>query len=328
MTTEVKPHKFIAWTLLGFFAGVIFILTPLFLSFNSRPEAGRWVYECLQKKNAAVQQIQPKLIILSGSNSLFGFSAERLTKKYGVPAVNAAIYAGLGMNYILYYGKKYIAPGRIFVLPLEYELYSNPGSSASEAYLYQILGFDPAYFASMSLVDKTKFLIEIPWTDRLRILKNLFRPKPRNDIEGYQSRTLNAWGDETNNMPDNRNPIAVTKVTMSQVKLRFSLDEDAWDAIAKFVLDVRLGGGDVVLTYPNIFSNYLDTEINSEFFADLARRANEINVKFVGSPDAARFDESLLFDTYYHQNTVGQAKSTDRLYEDLLATGIIRQIPR
>lgn len=328
MNTEITLHKFVAWTLLGFFVGAILLSTSLLLSFNSRPEAGRWVYECLQKKNAAVQQIHPKLIILSGSNSLFGFSAERLTKNYGVPTVNAAIHAGLGPNYILDYGKKYIAPGRIFVIPLEYQLYGNPSSPTNAAYLYQVVGFDPAYFASMSPVEKVKFAIEIPWIYRGRLLKARFSPSPRNDINGYQSRTLNAWGDETANTLDNRNEIAVTNITMSRVKDRFFVGEEAWDAIAKFVLDVRLGGGDVVLTYPNIYSSYLDTKINSEFFADLARRAKEINVMLVGNPDAARYDEPLLFDTEYHQNTVGQTKATDRLYEDLRAAGIFGRISR
>jgi len=327
MKTEINPHRFIVWTLLGFSQVPLDIcITDALLQLSAR--SGEMGIRVSAKKNAAVQQIQPKLIILSGSNSLFGFSAERLTKSHGVPTVNAAIHAGLGPNYILDYGKKYIAPDRIFVLPFEYQLYGKPSSPASVAYLYQVVGFDPDYFASMSLLDKIKFSIEIPLVDRSTLLKARIWNSPKNDIDGYQSRTLNAFGDETANTLDNRKEFAVTRVNRAQIKDRFFIDEEAWNAIAKFVLDVRLGGGDVVLTYPNIYSGYLDTKINSEFFADLARRAKEINVMLVGNPETARFEEPLLFDTQYHQNTVGQTKATDRLYEDLRAAGIFRRISR
>jgi len=325
MKTEIKARSFFVWASLGVFTGAIFLFTSLALSFNSHLEAGRWVYECLQKKNNAVQQIQPKLVILSGSNSLFGFSAKQLTEKHGVPSVNAAIHAGLGPNYTLNYGKKYIAPGRIFVLPLEYQQYGKPSSAGNAAYLFQVVGFDPAYFWGLSIIEKIRFTIEIPMADRLRLLKYKFIASPRieNDAYHYQSKNLNAWGDETTNTIANRTATMVAKVNAAAKKEKFFIDKDAWNAIEQFVRDVRAGGGDVVLTYPNIYTKYLDTQFNKDFFAELAHRAKTIDVKLVGDPDASKYDEPLLFDTQYHQNTIGQALATERLYKDLRTAGII-----
>lgn len=321
MKTEINARRFFAWTVTGFLTGAIFLFSSLVVSFNSHLEGGRWVNECLQKKNAAVQQIQPRLVILSGSNSLFGFSAERFTNKHGIPTVNAAIHAGLGPNYILDYGRKYIAPGRVFVLPLEYQQYGKPSTSANGAFLYQVVGFDPDYFWNMGAIEKMQFAIGIPWIDRLRLLKGKFMPSPRNDIDGYQSRNLNAWGDETSNTLESRADTAVSKVNAMSAP-QFEINEDAWEEIENFVADVRAGGGNVVLAYPNIYTKYLDTQKNSVFFSELAHRAKSIKVKLVGNPDAARYDESLLFDTPYHQNTTGQRLATDRLYNDLHAAGI------
>jgi hypothetical protein len=191
------------------------------------------------------------------------------------------------------------------------------------AYLYQVIGFDSDYFWKMNINEKVRFVMDIQWVDRLRLIKHKFIPLPKNDVDGYQSRNLNAWGDETSNTLRNRSKKVIDNLKKNTVAGVFSHDDKVWGAISDFVKSVREGGGDVVLTYPNIYSRRLDTKMNSSFFSELARRAEAAGVKLIGTPNASRYDESLLFDSFYHQNQLGQSRATDRLFEDLHRAGFI-----
>lgn len=283
-------------------------------------ESGRWVNECLTIKKAATVKHDPKIIILSGSNSLFGFSAERLTNMHGVKAVNAAVHAGLGIDYILHYGRQHFGAGRTFVLPLEYQLYGQR-KLANGALLYQIGGYDPHYFWHLSLTDKLITIGEITPMDRVRLFKNFLSAVPRSE-DGYQSKTLNAYGDETANTVASRTNAMAAKVK-AEAPAAYSHDEAAWQAIAKFSTEAKAAGIEVVLTYPNIYSGALDTKLNEHFFRELAVRANRIGLRVVGTPQGSAFNDEAIFDTSYHQNTQGQIRSTDRLIRELRTAKII-----
>ena len=69
-----------------------------------------------QKAEIAARTPSPKLVVLGGSASFFGLKASVLEKELGVPTVNAATHAGLGMAYILERGKKLLRPGDTVVL--------------------------------------------------------------------------------------------------------------------------------------------------------------------------------------------------------------------
>lgn len=275
------------------------------------------MYECLTIKQGAVEKYHPKLVILSGSNALFGFSAQRMHDVYGVSAVNAAVHAGLGIDYILYYARQQIAPGRVFVLPLEYQLYGKR-ELAHYALLYQMTGYDPEYFLSLSFTDKLTTIAEISLFNRVDLVKNLLWRKPRSESDGYQSRTLNSYGDQTANRIELR-----TKSMLDNVKRQapalFLHDDAAWQAIAKFASDAKNAGAKVVLAYPNIYSGALDLKRNSSFFRELNPRADAIGLQIIGTPSASAFEDGDTFDTVYHQNAYGQTRSTDRLMGELHA---------
>lgn len=250
-------------------AAFILIFTMVF-SLGSKPEGGRWVAECLAKKSASIEQKSPKLVILSGSNSLFGFSAKRLSEKYGIESVNASVHAGLGLDYILYYARTHIAPGRVFVLPLEYSLYGKPSSSG--AYLYQVVGFDPNYFRQLDLLKKAEFISQIPMIDRARFLRSAVAPETKNQTGGYQSKTLNDWGDETANSLENRTSSMLFSVTKNKPQ-KYSINDAAWGELELFVKNVKAAGGKVLLAYPNIYEGSIDLKTNDEFIKDLNLRA-------------------------------------------------------
>ncbi len=311
--------------LYGVLTGAAIVVVAAFglfmLSLGKPIESGRWVNECLTIKRSAIEQFVPKIVILSGSNSLFGFSAQRLTEVHGIPTVNAAVHAGLGIDYILYFGRQQIAPGRIFVLPLEYSLYGKK-RLANAAALYQVAGYDPQYFWELSLADKINMFGEITPLDRVRLTKNLLLPFPKLDAIGYQSRTLSRYGDETANSPLARTKSMVNKVK-AEAPATFSHDDAAWQVIAKFAADAKTAGAEVVLAYPNIYSGALDLKRNEPFFRAIVERAEAIGLRVIGTPKDSAFNDDDMFDTSYHQNNQGQLRSTERLLGQLRLAGVL-----
>ncbi len=313
-------RAYLAWLAGGAILVTAISLASIYLLLGSQMEPGRWAAECLEKKAQAVSIHSPDVVILAGSNAHFGFSAQRLSELHGIKTVNASVHAGLGVNYILPYGRQFFAPGRLFVLPLEYELYGR--TSAESAYRYQVIGFDPSYFHAMSLRQKLAFVVRMSPVDRIRFLKQNIRRTPRNDTSGYQSRTVNAWGDETKNMLSERPDLILTKLHRTPTK-KYVINDDVWAEITQFIHDARAAGSRVVLAQPNIYDKALDIQLNRDFFMKLEEKAALLGVKMVDRPGENVFGDDLAFDTFYHLNTEGSAKSTDRLAEALKRSGAL-----
>ena len=96
--------------LFGFFTGALLLLLAMVLntyfSLNGSFSEGQWVADAIRIKHKLIKESEPQIIIISGSNGLFGFSAEQITKKCGVSCINGAVHAGLGIDYILHDAKK------------------------------------------------------------------------------------------------------------------------------------------------------------------------------------------------------------------------------
>jgi hypothetical protein len=321
----MQLHKYFSWVAVGFFLSATLIIFSMIASFGSHPEPGRWVAECLQKKSIAVSTIKPQVLIISGSNSLFGFSGKILSEKYGVPTVNLAVHAGLGPNYILSYGSQFIEKDRLFVLPFEYELYGHPSSEST--FIYQVAGFDPHYFWNMPVIERLGFIFSASLLDRFKLLRYKLtdQPKSINNSYHYDSSSLNDYGDETANTLSNRTT-AMLSGALKQRTHNLSINEDVWIAIKKFTNNAISAGGQVALAYPNISNQAIDIEKNNKFFYELRKRAEEAGIILIGKPEESLFPEERIFDTYYHQNRIGQTTSTDRLYANLHQAGLIKPV--
>lgn len=316
----MNTRRFFILFCLGFILPISFLPVNVFLSLNNRNEAARWVAECLIIKDQAVVNHDPKLIILSGSNSLFGFSAKRLTDEYGITAVNTAVHAGLGVDYMLHYGRKHLKEGRIFILPLEYEIIGS--SKPEETQQLHVIGHDPEYFTQLSSLEKLKFIAAIFFDTHRRLFSYTFWPEPKRD-GGYQSKTLNEYGDETNNNPDKVTPEMLAPLNAKSSK-KYQINNDVWNEIAQFSQDAIEAGAIVVLAFPNIYTSTFDPQLNAEFFAELKNRSRAAKIPLIGEPEDRVFGENYAYDTTYHQNTAGQMHSTDILYQQLVNANILQ----
>ena len=86
---------------------------------------------------------QPHLILIGGSNILFGIDSEQLENQIGMPTINAGLHAGLGLLLFLDIAESYVQPGDVIVLIPEYPLLSSrlyPTEECSQELLRQSRG--------------------------------------------------------------------------------------------------------------------------------------------------------------------------------------------
>src|SRR6185295_2579109 len=120
------------------------------LQFDNGTSAEYWIYkEMILKKQFAEQIKTPKIIIISGSNALFGVDSHLLAAKSHKPVVNLAIHAGLPLDDILNFATEVADRSDVIILPLEWEYYSGNFLHPSEWTIQQVVAWNKAYFYAL-----------------------------------------------------------------------------------------------------------------------------------------------------------------------------------
>ena len=308
--------------ILGFVLGLVLMPAGLYgLAFcvqAAAPEAGRWTAEILARKSAAAAE-GPKLLIVGGSNALFGYSAERIERRLAfrgqsrVPCrARLDIYPG--------FRAPFVKPGTLVVLSIEYSLYQKPRRSQTE--FLHLLGYDFAVFPP-DVADRADRRADGNGMAGLgRMLKARLLGDARRG-NSYQSKTLNDHGDETGNRVEDRNPYVVARLDGIPSGGNLTFSPEAIDVITAFAAFSRQHGAKVVVTFPNVLKSSVNFEANKPLFADLGRKLAVHDIPLIGTAEASGFDLAYVFDTIAHQTRDGQALSTDRLIADLRQAGFL-----
>ncbi|MGZ5113225.1 MAG: hypothetical protein ACXWHC_13150 [Usitatibacter sp.] len=289
---------------------------------GAQVEPARWTAEALQlKARLARESDGGRVVLLSGSNALFGLSAERLERYHGVRAVNLATHAGLGRDYLLRYGLSFAKAGDVFVLPLEYELWQ--AQATSDTLAWQVLAHDPQYLQSLHWLERVRFLGGVRLTTWGRLLRAKRHPEPYWTLtETYRSESLNAWGDETVNTPSNASQVRHESIRRAPA-LRFELDPGAVENVAAFRTALAQRGARLVVAFPNVFVGHLDWERNGPAIEGLRRTLLLRGIALIGDPLSPAFEMGCAYDRIYHPTTPCQERNTDRLASDLRRAGML-----
>jgi hypothetical protein len=313
--------KYLNSVLFSFLLGwLIFIIAALY-QLGAPTESSRWIYEVDTIKTRIAHSIEtPKFLIVGGSNALFGISSQMITQELGIPSVNTAINAGLGANYILHRAQSLTKSGDTVLLSLEYQLYL-PDSQNSKVLIDYVLARDPNYVLAHP------WLILFLSFERLKlgILAKLQTP-PRTQGE-YQSQTINASGDETNNreadMTEQQRQ-KLKKWTPIKIDNKLVPHSSEIKTIKSFINWCRQHNIKVFATWPNtIWFDRYQAPIYQEFFQDIEKFYQSLGVPVLGNYRDFMYDISLFYDTRYHLNDRGMRYRTNHLI-DLLRSEKIR----
>ena len=110
---------------------IFFILTTILWIFiilgqvNNPTKMSQWIFDAYNKKEQIANKIKgKKIIIVAGSNALFGIDSKMLSSYFKLPVVNDGVNAGIYLPLILEISKRIINKGDIVLAPLEPDMYS------------------------------------------------------------------------------------------------------------------------------------------------------------------------------------------------------------
>jgi hypothetical protein len=271
-------------------------------------------YNCdgfFQVKDSYANSINaPKIMFISGSNTLFGVDTEKIEKEFRIPTVNYGVAAPLHF-YIFHRAKKYIHSGDTVILPLEYDFYDDDKMNPSLGYVAYIAGYDPAFFYDMSFVDKIIFiksmniqtLIKITWK-RIILAEN-------EDDEHYDRKYLNKNGDMT------YNPVAKKKdltTYMGEMFPNDSISSDAQKELEDFISYCHQSNITVYAAWPNLLhgeKKFSDKDLGRIHAIEAFYRENDVEI--LGNYNDCIYDAELFYDSCYHLNEEGKRIHTDYL---------------
>jgi hypothetical protein len=154
---KAKRFLFHSLSLLIVFFGTYILL--FYFQLGAPLEVEWWVNDILKYKDFKARNIaSEKIIIIGGSNVLFGINSQVIAQKTGYPVVNMGTHGGLDIDYIYYKIKQHMKEGDVVVLPLEFEYYTYTGE-VSEWFSHNMQAWGKDYLKQLSLNDLVKFIL-------------------------------------------------------------------------------------------------------------------------------------------------------------------------
>ncbi|MFB2935119.1 hypothetical protein ACE1B6_07550 [Aerosakkonemataceae cyanobacterium BLCC-F154] len=305
--------KYLKYILIGFAIACLTYLGIVFYQIGVPTQTARWIYELDRIKISYAKSIEsPKILLVSGSNTLYGLSCATIFQETKIPCVNTALTQELGLDYILSHAQRLANPNDTILIPLEYQLYLSKGSP-SELSIDYVFGYDPNYFKSVDLFAQIKYIGGIS-SDRL-IQGISTKLKPTSSQKKYANR-INQYGDTLDNGKD--------KMTEQQFKLmdtwspftlnKYAIDNYAKNKIIEFITWSRKNNINVIATWPSTvnFEVYQKPDTQA-FFQNIESLYQSQGVPVLGKAEDFLYDKSLFFNSVYHLNDIGRNQRTKQI---------------
>lgn len=257
-----------------------------------------------QEKAKEFDQKGNKILIFSGSNTLYGVNSKYIYEKTGLPVVNFGIHMGLE-DYIFYEAKKILKSGDTVIMPLEYSIYKEENSTIPAQLAEYIVTYGRDYFKDLSIIQKLGLSFYLV---KLIITYHKIDADPLDDELINQTNEFGDFIANKGNIPDiqnNRKYITISQAIPKSYN-KFS--------IYKFINFCRENNIKLYATTPFAYhtETYTQDEINA--FNKIKSFYEENGVEFIGDiKSGSIYDEKYIYDFGYHANDEGQKIRSDYL---------------
>jgi len=287
---------------------------------DSRLPGSAWVDQTYQKKNSYAAAIQQeKVLVIAGSNALFGINSTMLREHLKKPVINLGVNAGLQLPLILQLATPYIKPGDTLIMPLEYPMYHYDGDLTHVEVDY-ILSHQ-TLFDSLTPLQKIKILLHSPIN---RIIKGYIGLPEGYTVKGlYGPHNIDHNGDQINSELAKRTDFQTHTVLHHAPeqygKAALSAGESAlgWRYLKEFVAKYQAQGVCILFTPPAFMFHvsYRSDSVEQAFYHSLPDQAKQQNLNYLGSPFDFMYPAQDFFDTNYHLTSEKRAEHTQKLIE-------------
>lgn len=333
-----------------FLRNTIFCLLALFamymvlfsMQFGPYCPTEYWVRDLFILKSHQADKIkEQKIVIMAGSNGLYGFESPLIEKETGIKTINMSLHAGLSLGFILDRKKLRLKPGDMVVLPLEFECYSRTSvfnNVTNEA----IISWDKDFYDDLPLWDKIKFISSCsPLRVATGVFQKYIRKSTRYKIdreeiigkaehvwakeekaeEGkIQYRLINRYGDIMGNKGTKHKRLkGQTYGGFSSGKWKIS--SYCKQALREFLDYCNKKNVRVFITWPCTLKSKSFNLKNKHVTANaekIKKFVSSLGVPMLGSLGDYHFKIDYFFDSGYHVNYKGRRLRTERFLTHLL----------
>lgn len=320
-----------------------FVLTGIWLIGVERQitvatPSSRWVFDAYQHKIAAANKANgARVLVVAGSNAMFGIDSAQLEAYWRRPVINLAVNAGLGLPYILDVSRRVARAGDVILMPMEYALYLDDGSPNAQIIDYAIAR-DSDYWRRLSLIERLNFAVGMTPERWLQGLRRL--PDSAVVTGVYGAHHLDARGDQTHSSAADRSLAdqdAVRDAKSWRYGARAAKEEGGWALLAAYeswrygAMAAKEKGGwallaayakwarehDVcVIAVPAVMlydDKYDQDPQEAAFYAGVPDRIRSAGIAYVGSPRDFMYPPTWFFNTEHHLQDWARAQHTARL---------------
>lgn len=315
-----------------FFKSAVLMLMaiPLFwaATLGRYERAENWLSDVYFAKEHRASEInRPKLLVIAGSNALFGFDSYTLESLIGRPVMNLATHAALPLNFHIQMALKYAKPSDIVLMPLEFAYYaSTPTPTGWEITNLSSWG---AKYVDWTPERMFEYFRHSDFTSLLsRMLVRRIPSDPQEKVlatveansvhgiavwHGYSYSSMNARGDILIDMDTTSLwPIVETGYTNGEVTT-YAIERLIW-----LRNQLKSRGATLKLTWPATMRSPqfdLREERHRSVVEKLRGKLQAGGLDVICDSAAFQFDRSLFFDNNYHMN----AEAAERRMEALAA---------
>lgn len=295
-----------------------------YLQLGAPTMSSEWIEQAydLKKKRASSCTV-PKVLIVSGSGSLFGFNSQLIEEALNRPVINFGVAVGLRLPYILEQTKSVLSKDDIVILPLEYYLYGDADEYTTTLLDY-IVSRDPNYFNALPLFEKVNVIVRLPLSRLLSGIKNAIKPTWYPCKGLYCIENMSPWGDQINIEPEQRTAFDVERLRSWQdIAIYPDITKRSKKTLTDFQTWANEKGVKLVMIPMHVIDNpSYHTQKGQDFFNKIRSFANAQGILFVGDVYGHMYDKQYFFNGEYHLNSIGVAQNTQRMIKELQSSDI------
>lgn len=259
----------------------------------------------IDKEKRLAEITEPKIIIVGGSNIVFGIDSKRIADSLHRPVVNMGLFASTGLDFILNESIGGVRENDIVIICTEYymsleanrKIYIGLIEGNTNARKYAFRSYEDQIINKVFEVQRSINSIAY------RILSNKTDPIHRRD--GF-----NEEGDLTTHLNQKNE-----KFSHSYGVIERDYSKEI-SRINTFVALAKQRKAVVYYLYPCLSKTAYSTNVKS--IANFERKMNTgLNCSVIGTPKNFVYDDSLFFNTVYHLNKEGRQLRTTQIIEYL-----------
>ncbi len=296
---------------LSFFFILLFAKYPLYT------QAEYWLKDAITIKNEYNKQIRsPKIIVISGSNSLFGICSSLLQEKTRYNVLNLGLHASLPLEFLIILAKKYAEPNDIVLMPLEFSYYCSE-KIFNRWQIENLTTWGIEYLKDFNLLDRTQIILKAMSTYYNRLKKCTFKLPIKTYDEYVKNKNMSAllsdkydYGNSINFygeiLMDQKSKLPQT-VTYSYINLEH-IKNFRFNELKLLADTLKKQNIQLLFTFPVMFNNSqfnLSKKENAISIEKFKKKFAEFHLPLIGNPKLLTLDLPYSYDTAYHANAEG-----------------------